>query len=225
MPSNNRYPNQTGSPILGIRRVSYWLLTGPSAPLDAIAFDDFLGIPDTWTANYAPPAPAIQIADRLGDYSYPNTVSEKTVAARNTRMRPAAADGLDRIITIDFIGPRDLAGAAAGDQAAQVGGGAGAVFVATVTPEHYWGEWVDVRELILRKARELPPPPVPAPVGGYGEGAQVAQAGTAQGHVMPRVRGKAKGRQFRQAGRAVGGVSMVKKNERELLELILLDAA
>jgi hypothetical protein len=117
-------------------------------------------------------------------------------------------------------------GTETGAQAAQTGDGSGTVYMTPVAaPEHLWGEWVNVNELILKKARELPPPPMPRPVSGYADGAQVAQSGAATGHVMERIHGKAKGRQLRQAGRAIGGVSMKAKNERELLELLLMEAA
>jgi hypothetical protein len=232
MPSNHRYPNQTGSPLLSCRRVSFGLMTSQSAGIDAIVFDDFLGVADTWSANYAPAAPPTQTVDRLGDYGFPNQISDYLSAERRTRMRPDAEDGLDKIITRDFLGAQDLFGTASGTQAAQAGNGTGTVSAPAVpvaippaTPEHLWGEWVNVNDLIQRKLEELPAARVPSPVAGQCDGTQATQAGAAQGHVMARISGASMGGQKRQSGRSIGRISMTAKNERELLELLLLEAA
>jgi hypothetical protein len=127
MNSDNRYPNPIGSPMLGFRRVSFGLMTSPSQVIDSVVFESFFEYVDTWTANYAPPAPAVQEADWLGDWGYPNQYGESLNVLRRTRMRPSADDGLDNIITLDFLGAPDVTGTGAGSQSGYLGSGTGTV--------------------------------------------------------------------------------------------------
>lgn len=167
-------------------------------------------------------------------FLFPGHATPQDVTLRDPTTAPAitgTSTGQQLAQTGSGIGVLAFVASGAGDQAAQSGGGSGTVVetaapvVIPLVPEHLWGEWVDVRKLILDKAREMPPLEAPAPIAGRGDGDQSAQTGSCTGYVMARISGASMGRQRRQAGRSIAKISMTAKNERELLELLLLEAA
>jgi hypothetical protein len=124
-------------------------------------------------------------------------------------------------------GVLEFVGSSGGDQAGQDGDGIGAVVLPgiSITADHDYG-WVRIEDLIRTVPLELEQPRLPPPVRGMSEGDQPAQDGQAVGTVVqPAVTGISSGRQASQSGGSAGWVSTDRKVERELIELLLLDAA
>lgn len=183
-----------------------FLRQGAATPSDVVLRTGLAAVTGTASCSQAE-----QSAVAAGALAFTGTISAQQLA------QTVAATGTAASMSIT--------GTAAAAQEAQEGSLSGSSGAEVATPEEFAGEWVRIdalaKELAVRDAARASS----APRTGAGGGQQAAQTGSAAAASRDRIRGFSSSAQIPAEGLVLGRVSTTRRDEQDLLEMVLLDMA